>query len=457
MAVTKIHAVKATVGKAIDYVMNPDKTDEYALVDTFACSREFAKEEFLMALKLSNERSNSNQAYHIIQSFKPGEATPSLAHDIGIQLADRILEGRFSYIIATHVDKEHVHNHILVCAADNLSHSRFNDTRATYYTIRKESDFLCEMNGLSVIKEEKGMGKCYKEWMESRNGTSWKSNLKKDISSCIKSCVSYDDFIRRMIEKGYQIKGEKIDNSNGKYISFLCQGCERWISGKPGRDKRGLGAYYSKESIFKRIEERAVTRTEKMTEEVTKPRKKTFLLRFEDEFFKENPGLVKWGNTENLKRMSEAYAELMRLGYKSLEDAQIAANELRRDVYECGKEIKSIEQEMKAFAAVIKYYDQYWDNKKYYVEYKRSQNPERYAQSRLSEITLFEEARKILKNSKIDPERLNIEKFKASYYEMKDEKQSYIERRETDRKNIEKISRILSDLKEFQKKRDISL
>ena len=155
--------------------------------------------------------------------------------------------------------------------------------------------------------------------------------------------------------------------------------------------------------------------------------------------------------------MSEAYAELMRLGYKSLEDAQIAANELRRDVYECGKEIKSIEQEMKAFAAVIKYYDQYWDNKKYYVEYKRSQNPERYAQSRLSEITLFEEARKILKNSKIDPERLNIEKFKASYYEMKDEKQSYIERRETDRKNIEKISRILSDLKEFQKKRDISL
>ena len=120
MAVTKIHAVKATVGRAIDYVLNPKKTDEYALADSFACSLENAKNDFLFSLSHARDHKNATLAFHLIQSFAPGETNPEQAHKIGIELADRIFEGKYSYVIGTHVDKHHIHNHILFCAVDNM-------------------------------------------------------------------------------------------------------------------------------------------------------------------------------------------------------------------------------------------------------------------------------------------------------------------------------------------------
>lgn len=120
MAYTRIHAIKSTVTKAVAYICNPDKTEEQLLIDTFGCGIETARHDFEYTLNRTKQ-SDKNQAFHLIQSFAKGGVSHEEAHRIGIELADRLLQGKFSYIVATHTDRGHPHNHIIFCAADNLS------------------------------------------------------------------------------------------------------------------------------------------------------------------------------------------------------------------------------------------------------------------------------------------------------------------------------------------------
>ena len=142
MAYTKIHAIKATVDKAIDYICNPEKTDEKMFVSSYACSLETAAYDFKYTLDHCRENS-PNKAYHLIQAFAPGEVGFEEAHHIGKELADKLLEGKYSYVVTTHIDKGHVHNHIIFCAADNIEHNKYHDCKQSYYHIRKLSDELC--------------------------------------------------------------------------------------------------------------------------------------------------------------------------------------------------------------------------------------------------------------------------------------------------------------------------
>ena len=142
MAYTKIHAIKATVDKAIDYICNPEKTDEKMFVSSYACSPETAAYDFKYTLDHCRENS-PNKAYHLIQAFAPGEVGFEEAHRIGKELADKLLEGKYSYVVTTHIDKGHVHNHIIFCTADNIEHNKYHDCKQSYYHIRKLSDELC--------------------------------------------------------------------------------------------------------------------------------------------------------------------------------------------------------------------------------------------------------------------------------------------------------------------------
>ena len=118
MAYTKIHAIKATVDKAIEYICNPDKIDEQIYISSYACAPETAAIDFKYTLDHCRENS-PNKAYHLIQAFAPGEVGYEEAHHIGKELADKVLEGKYSYVVTTHIDKGHIHNHIIFCAADN--------------------------------------------------------------------------------------------------------------------------------------------------------------------------------------------------------------------------------------------------------------------------------------------------------------------------------------------------
>ena len=182
MAITKIHAIKSTVQKSIEYICNPHKTDNRILVDSFACGIETA--ELDSQMENASGRPDANPAYHVIQSFAPGEVTFEEAHAIGKELAERLLHSTHPYVLTTHVDKEHVHNHLIFCSADMISHTRYNDCMRSYRHLRSLSDTLCKEHHLSVITLDGKKGMNYKEWEADKKNISVKQILRWDIFEC---------------------------------------------------------------------------------------------------------------------------------------------------------------------------------------------------------------------------------------------------------------------------------
>jgi len=169
MAVTKIHGIKATIGQAIEYICNPAKTDENIYISSFACAPETAALDFKYTLDHAtdyssiNGKNNENKAFHLIQAFEPGEVSYNTAHAIGKELADKLLKGKYSYVLTTHIDRDHVHNHIIFCAADNINHNHLENVaknimsgtpaktvRASKYKFEKTSTNL--LNSLLPMK-----------------------------------------------------------------------------------------------------------------------------------------------------------------------------------------------------------------------------------------------------------------------------------------------------------------
>ena len=301
MAYAKIHAIKATVDKAIDYICNPEKTDEKMFVSSYACSPETAAYDFKYTLDHCRENS-PNKAYHLIQAFAPGEVGFEEAHHIGKELADKLLEGKYSYVVTTHIDKEHVHNHIIFCAADNIEHNKYHDCKQSYYHIRKLSDELCKEHNLSVIIPGAQRGRKYEEWQSDQNGSTWKTLLRRDINFFINSASTYEEFLLLMRAKGYEIKGETFEEGAAKYISFRPLDKERFVRGST----RSLGKEYTKERIKERIERKRERKAVIPKRDYSARR----LIDTSDEKFRSSPGLQRWAAIENLKIAAQSYNEV---------------------------------------------------------------------------------------------------------------------------------------------------
>ena len=212
MAITKIHPIKSTLKKALDYIENPDKTDDKLFTSSYGCSYETADIEFQMLLDQAFKKGN-NLAHHLIQAFEPGESTPEQAREIGRQFADEVLGGKYPYVITTHIDKGRLHNHIIFCAVDMANQHKYISNSQSYAYICCTNDRLCREHGLSVVKPGKDKGKNYAEWDAQREGKSWKAKLKTAIDAAIPQARDFDALLRLMEAQGYEIK-------RGKFISF---------------------------------------------------------------------------------------------------------------------------------------------------------------------------------------------------------------------------------------------
>ena len=262
MAVTKIHAIKSTVNKAIDYITNPEKTDGTILVSGYNCEADYAYLDFRMTAELAKEVKGDytktggaeNLAYHMIQSFaKHDKISPEEAHEIGKKLADEMLEGKHEYVIATHVDKGHIHNHIILNAVSFYDYGKYRtEPYKTARKIRAISDRLCEEKGLHIIKEPKGKGKSRIEWEAVKNGTSWKAQIQAAIDNSIAQATDYNSFVGLMKKASVEIK-------EGKHIAFRLDGQQRFVRGKT------IGGDYSKEQILNRIGQRALSSYKEIT------------------------------------------------------------------------------------------------------------------------------------------------------------------------------------------------
>ena len=374
MAVTKIHPIKSTLKKALDYIENPDKTEDKMLVSSFGCSYETADIEFEMLLAQAIQKGN-NLAHHLIQSFAPGEATPEQAHEIGKQLADEVLQGKYSYVLTTHIDKGHVHNHLIFCAVDMVNHRKYNSNRQSYAYIRRTSDRLCREHGLSVVQPSRDKGKSYAEWDAGRKGKSWKAKLKAAIDAVIPQAKDFDDFLRLMAAQGYEIK-------QGKFISFRAPGQERFTRCKT------LGENYTEEAITSRIKGLAVDRGPNRQH-------KGITLRIDLENnikAQQSAGYRHWATIENLKRIAETSNFLTEHGIGSMEEltecceaASASAARLKAELRETGARIEELTLKMKHVAA-------YRQLKPVYDRYQSSKDKEKFLRGYEREIILFEAA-----------------------------------------------------------------
>lgn len=401
MAVTKIHAINATVGRAIEYICNPHKTDDNVLVTTFGCGRETAEYDFKFALG-KTKSPDKNIAYHLIQSFAPGEISGEEAHQIGKELADRFLQGKYSYVFATHIDREHIHNHIVFAAADNIDHHKFRSTFKNYYRIRDISDELCAEHNKSVIKDFKETGKTYSEWYHNRKGDSWKSQVKKDINECIRLAKTYEEFLLLMKDKGYEIRGETFGEGSAKYISFRPFGKDRFVRCRANT----LGPDYTKERIKERIEEKGLSpilKTIQGTAYIP-----TKLVDISEEKLSESIALSKYQDKENLKRVATMYAELGDLGLQSREELHTKIKELQVQARNEKRTVADLDKKIRDFSQILTFAKRYAENKKYGDNYQKSKDKERYEREHDYQLRLYEGAKSWLQNSGIDPATLKV-------------------------------------------------
>ena len=243
MAYLKIFPIKVTDKKALDYITNPDKTDEKLLVSSFGCSPETADLEFSMTREIAKKNGmdkGDNLAFHLIQSFKPGEVDAENAHRLGQQFADEVLKGKYEYVISTHVDKNHIHNHIIFNAASFVDHHKYVSNKRSYHKICRISNRICHENGLATSMPTGEKGKSYKENMEYHRGTSWKAKLRVAVDKAIWTSINYEEFLQKMQLAGYEVR-------QGKHLSF------RAPEQKNFTYMKSLGSYYSEENVRIRL------------------------------------------------------------------------------------------------------------------------------------------------------------------------------------------------------------
>ncbi len=467
MAYTRIHAIKATVQKALKYICNPEKTDGKLLIDSFACGVETAHYDFIDALSKSSGVGDK-QAFHLIQSFAPGEVDFDMAHQIGIELADKLLENKYSYVIATHIDKEHCHNHIIFCAVDNVEHKKYNDCKRTYRQIRNLSDELCRGHGLSVIipsGQQCHSGKTHYEWQMEKAGTSWKAQMKSDMDAAIREARSYEDFISQMRSKGYAVKGESFGDNALKYLSFSAWGQNHFTR----VSVKNFGEGYTKESIKERIDKcvkaQDYSPVRKRVPFPKRPDAKRTLIDTDKEKFQESGALKHWADIQNLKIAAASYAE-----GGSIEELERKIAEKNAVAKTVRNEMVELEHEMKNKAEILKYAKQYMANRKYQRGYEKAKDQDAYFRNHETQIILFGGAENMLKRYGIKTTYLDVEKMQAKYDAMAAQKAKLKKTYQTVEKEAAEADKQLKNIRQYlgiekdgheetkqHRKRDVSL
>ena len=440
MAITKIHAIKSTVQAAVDYITDPDKTDGRILVDTYCCGIESAAYDFQMANSMSERNDCKNLAFHLIQSFTPGEVSFEEAHQVGIELADSLLDNKFSYVLATHINREHIHNHIIFCATDNDEHKRYYDNKKTYCHIRELSDGICKEHGLSVIVPGIEKGKSYIEWQADRKNESHKYILRKDILDSIRIAKSYDDFLEKMIQKGYAIKGAELGEDAPMYLSFRPPNYGNYIRAS----YKNLGKGYTKEEIVVRINRQIESRQAWIEKQKNLPNYERNLIDTSSAKFQENEGLKNWAETENMIIAAATYAKVGSV-YELEKNIELLKDKSRAT----RSEIVAIDKELKVIREQIRYRENYDKYKPFHDKYISMKNKEDYYECSESELILFDGAKRILKEYGINPKETSLKDLQDKFNQLTDKRTELKSIYETSNEEIKESERKLDTLNKY--------
>lgn len=424
------------MSKAIAYILNPEKTDEKLLVSSYGCASETAAREFEWTRKIAEQKGMNPVriiARHVIQSFEIGEVTPELAHEIGKQFADEILGGKYEYVLTTHIDKDHVHNHLIFNAVDFVNYHAYKSYKRIYYDMREVSDRLCKENGLSVIPPSQNKGMGYKEYTEAKRGTSWKQKLKQTIDRLVITAKDYDDFLRLMQEAGYEIK-------TGKYISFRAKGQERFTRSKT------IGENYTEE----RIKERIAGRTPRRSQRQTTPKGISLIGDIQERIrLIDSKGYEHKAKLTILKEAARTLNYLTENNLLQYADLEKKVEDVHSSYDRTGKELKGVEARLREVQPLIKNISNYQRLKPVYDAFQKAKDKPGFKAKHEAELVIFEAARSTLLAMQGDEKLPSLKTLQAEQAQLFEEQERLYAERNRFKKEAKQIETIKSNVDTF--------
>ncbi len=442
MAATRLIAMHVNKGKTIaqclkdrtDYALNDAKTEQGAFVSSYACNAEIADKEFAESkreyLRLTGRQYKGDIiAYQIRQSFKPGEITPEEANKVGYETAMRFTKGNHAFVVATHTDREHIHNHVIFNSTNLACDRKFRDSWFIALALQKLSDLVCLEHGLSIIKPKKpGERTKYNDYEKKETV---RAKICDDIDKALaKEPKSFEEFLQLLREEEYEIK-------NGKHLALKKKEHKRFVRFK------SLGEGYSAEDIEKRIKGETAPEqdAEKSKRRWSRPKREFDLLIDIQEKMKQGKGggYTRWATVYNIKQMAQT---LLFLQERDIRDYQILADRATgasQKFNEVSQAIKDAEKRLGEIAVLRTHIINYAKTRDVYVAYRKSGYSKKFFEEHREEITLHKAAKeafsglpgqKIPKVKELNEEYAKVLAAKksayAEYRQVKKEMQDYV-------------------------------
>ncbi len=443
MATTRLIPLHAGEGRSIgtaisdiiEYVENPDKTNGFQLISGYQCDSRFADAEFLFSKKMYEQKTGRRRgkdnviAYHMRQSFVPGEITPEEANRLGRELAMRFTKGKNAFIVCTHIDKAHVHNHIIFNSI-NLDHSRkFRNFRNSWKALSRLNDTICIENGFSIVELPNGKGKSYNNWLGDTSRLSHRDRLCLAIDEALsKKPESFEALLKLLQEAGYEVKGSTNPSLKG---------------GSQQRSIRmdTLGHGYTADNLRAVIAGEKIHRPKKLHDKNSAEAYQGNRLMI-DVLSKlaegKGPGYEKWAKMYNLKAMAQTVCYLQ--DHKLFDYAELAkqAASATEKYHTLSDEIKSAEQRMAEIAVLEKQIIQYAQTRDVYVAYRKAGYSKKFLAEHESEIALHKAAKKFFDEQKL--EKLpSVKNLKAEYAKLMTKKKELYPAYRTARENMKEL------------------
>ena len=350
--------VAEALGRTTDYVKNPEKTEGGELVTAYQCNPTIADQEFLFSKRQYTTITGRSQkehdviAYHLRQSFKPGEITPELANKIGYELAMSLTKGKHAFIVCTHVDKQHIHSHIVFNSTALDCTRKFNNFWGSSFTVRKISDLLCWENGLSVIENPKPSRGSYGTWLGEKPPTI-REQLKQIIDAALTNCKDFDSFLAALKAVGVEVE-------QGKHLAFKIPGGKRFVR------CTSLDEDYTEDAILERISGKRIVAPKQ------KQAAPNLLIDIQAKLQQaHSPGFERWASVFNLKEMAKTMNYLREHSLLAYPDLEAACDAAVKTYHDFSDRTKANETRMREIAELQKHIGTYSKTREVYAQYRK--------------------------------------------------------------------------------------
>ena len=402
----KSKSVFKTISDTTNYAMNPDKTDNGEFISSFACNPETADAEFALSkreyyAKTGRVIKNDIVAYQLRQSFKPGEISPEEANELSYELASRLLKGKHAFIVATHVDKHHIHSHIIFNSTTLDCTHKYQNPIKSYRDIRRLADIICKEHQFSVIENPGPASPTYNEWEGYKKKLSNRDVLKAIIDEIIsdEKPKSFDDFLKCLENRGYETK-------QGNYISAKAFNQKKFIRLK------SLGDNYTEDSIKMII---AGTKKKSFYD-----RERPSMLIDIQKAMAEGKGIgyQNWAKSFNLKQMAKSFAYLQENDLLSFDEFSATVSNEKTRIDNLEKSIKEYESRLDEISNLKKHIINYSKQNPVYEEYKKLGKTQKYKDAHKKELEEYMDAKRYFDSLNLETKLPTVKQLNEEFNEI---------------------------------------